>query len=103
MRKPTGGDRPSRAPRRAGVAGLYAVPKQAENGKDPSRPWVLDARTVRVLSTISLGALVAAFCKLIEAWADGDDPPGEPDANQVPLPNSFACDSDPDDVISIDE
>jgi hypothetical protein len=34
-----------------GVAGLYAVPKQAERAVDPSKTWVLDARTARVLST----------------------------------------------------
>ena len=44
---------------------LNAVPKRGQAAADPSKTWVLDVRTARVLSNTSLGDLIAAICRLV--------------------------------------
>ena len=59
---------------------LNAVPKRGQAAADPSKTWVLDVRTARVLSNTSLGDLIAAICRLVaiddvgnkDAPSDGD-------------------------------
>ncbi len=57
MRNTTGGNGSPRAPRRSGVAGLYAVPRLEELVADPDIVGVLDPRTKRILKTTALTAL----------------------------------------------
>ena len=57
MRNTTGGNGSPRAPRRSGVAGLYAVPRLEELVADPEKLGVLDTRTRRILTTTALMAL----------------------------------------------
>jgi len=47
------------------VVELSAVPKRGQAAADPSKTWVLDVRTARVLSNTSLGDLIAAICRLV--------------------------------------
>ena len=47
------------------MAELNAVPKQGQAAADPSKTWVLDIRTARALSNMSLGDLIAAICRLV--------------------------------------
>src|SRR5215472_14118110 len=66
--------------RTVGVVELNAVPKRGQAAADPSKTWVLDVRTARVLSNTSLGDLIAAICRLVaiddvgnkDAPSDGD-------------------------------
>ena len=44
---------------------LNAVPKRGQAAADPSKTWVLDVRTARVLSNTSLADLIAAICRLV--------------------------------------
>ena len=96
MRNTTGNDGSARVPRRSGVAGLFAVPRRAEAAADPSRAWVLDARTARVLSDVPLGVIVEAICRFVE-------PRSYVDPNQSLSEGGSADAQDLDDVISLDE
>jgi len=61
----TGGSGSPRVPGRSGVVELNAVPKRGQAAADPSKTWVLDVRTARLLSNTSLGDLIAAICRLV--------------------------------------
>ena len=59
----TGGSGSPRVPGRSAVVELNAVPKRVQAAADPSKTWVLDVRTARLLSNTSLGDLIAAICR----------------------------------------
>jgi hypothetical protein len=56
------------------VAGLFAVPRLEELAADPSKIWVLDRHTTRILATIGIAAATALLLRDAEfARNDGPD------------------------------
>ena len=63
----------ARVPRGPAVEGLYAVPRLEELAADPSKIWVLDRHTTRILATIGIAAATALLLREAE-FARNDAP-----------------------------
>ena len=81
---------------------LNAVPKRGQAAADPSKTWVLDVRTARVLSNTSLGDLIAAICRLVAIDDVGNQ--GAPsDGGSTSLGTSADQAWSVDDTITVEE
>jgi len=98
----TGGSGSPRVPRRSGVVELNAVPKRGQAAADPSKTWVLDVRTARVLSNTSLGDLIAAICRLV-AIDDVGNQDAPSNGNSTTLGTSTDQAWSVDDTITVEE
>jgi hypothetical protein len=78
MRDTAGTKGGARVPRGSAVAGLFAVPRLEELAADPSKIWVLDRHTTRILATIGITAASALLLR--EAEFARDDGPGGTEA-----------------------
>ena len=74
MRNTAGTKGGARVSRGSVVAGLFAVPRLEELAADPSKIWVLDRHTTRILATIGITAASALLLR--EAEFARDDGPG---------------------------
>jgi len=84
------------------VVELNAVPKRGQAAADPSKTWVLDVRTARVLSNTSLGDLIAAICRLVAIDDVGNQ--GAPSDGDSTSPGTSADQAwSVDDTITVDE
>ena len=81
---------------------LNAVPKRGQAAADPSKTWVLDVRTARVLSNTSLGDLIAAICRLI-AIDDVDNKGAPSNGDSTSLGTSADQAWSLDDTITVEE
>src|SRR5215471_6903003 len=98
----TGGSGSPRVPGRSGVVELNAVPKRGQAAADPSKTWVLDVRTARVLSNTSLGDLIAAICRLVTIDDVGNQ--GAPSNRDSSSPDTNADQAwSVDDTITVEE
>ena len=81
---------------------LNAFPKRGQAAADPSKTWVLDVRTARVLSNTSLGDLIAAICRLVAIDDVGNK--GAPSDGDSTSPGTSADQAwSIDDTITVDE
>ena len=84
------------------MAELNTVPKRGQAAADPSKTWVLDVRTARVLSNTSLGDLIAAICRLVAI--DDVVNQGAPSGGDSTSPGTSADQAwSVDDTITVDE
>jgi Helix-turn-helix domain len=66
MRDTAGTKGGARVPRGSTVEGLFAVPRLEELAADPSKIWVLDRHTTRILATIGITAASALLLREAE-------------------------------------